>query len=46
MRLQREDGVVAVEFALILPILLLIVGGIIEFGFILFEKQVDYQRQP
>ena len=40
MRLQREDGVVAVEFALILPILLVIMFGIIEFGFVLFEKQV------
>jgi Flp pilus assembly protein TadG len=40
MRLQREDGVMAVEFALILPILLLILFGIIEFGFVLFEKQV------
>ena len=40
MRLQREDGIVAIEFALILPILLLIMGGIIEFGFVLFEKQV------
>ena len=40
MRLQREDGVVAIEFALVLPILLLIMFSIIEFGLILYNKQV------
>jgi Flp pilus assembly protein TadG len=33
-RLHNESGAAAVEFALILPILLLFVMGIIEFGFI------------
>lgn len=35
--LQRQDGAVAVEMALVLPILLLFVFGIIEFG-ILFNR--------
>lgn len=34
--LKNEDGVSAVEFALVLPILLLILLGILEFGLILF----------
>jgi len=40
MRLQREDGIVALEFALILPLFLLIVAGIIEFAVMLFDQQV------
>ena len=40
MRLQREDGVVALEFALILPLFLLIVAGIIECAVMLFDQQV------
>jgi Flp pilus assembly protein TadG len=38
VRLKRQSGASAVEFALILPILLLLVFGIIEMGFALYDK--------
>ena len=31
-RISREEGVAAVEFALILPVLALLLFGVIEFG--------------
>lgn len=37
---NRQEGVAAIEFALILPVLFLIIFGIIEFGLLLFNKQV------
>ncbi len=39
-RLRCQKGVAAVEFAIILPVLLLIIFGIIEFGLLLYDKQV------
>ena len=37
---RRDDGAVAIEFALILPALLVFTIGVLEFGLILF----DYHR--
>ncbi len=39
-RLRCQKGVAAVEFAIILPVLLLIIFGIIEFGLLMYDKQV------
>ena len=40
MRIREENGAALVEFALILPVLLLILLGIIEFGIILYDKAI------
>jgi Flp pilus assembly protein TadG len=40
MRLQNSNGGSAVEFAIVLPILLLLVLGIIESSFLLYNKAV------
>ena len=40
MRGKSEHGVIAVEFAFLLPILITLVAGIIEFGFALYFQQV------
>jgi hypothetical protein len=40
MHLKREDGAAAIEFALVLPILILLLFGIIEFALALYNKEV------
>ena len=40
MYLKREDGAAAVEFALLLPLLMMILFGIIEFGLVLYNQEV------
>ena len=36
--IKREHGQAMVEFALVLPILILLIGGIIDFGWIFFNQ--------
>ena len=40
MRLQREKGSAGVEFALLLPIIVLLVFGMMEFGVALYDLQI------
>ena len=40
MRLQREKGSAGVEFALLLPIIMLLIVGMLEFGVALYDLQI------
>lgn len=40
MYVKREEGAAMIEFALVLPLLLMILFGIIEFGLVLFRQEV------
>jgi Flp pilus assembly protein TadG len=40
MRFKDENGAVIAEFALVLPLLVFLLFGMIEFGLVLFNKQV------
>ena len=40
MRRSNEHGAVAAEFALLLPVILIILFGIIEFGMIMYGREV------
>jgi Flp pilus assembly protein TadG len=40
MRRQGDDGVVAVEFAFLLPMLVTLIASVIEFGFALYFQEV------
>jgi len=40
MRRLNERGAVAAEFALLLPVILLILFGTIEFGMIMYSREV------
>jgi len=40
MKGQHQKGAVAIEFAFILPVLVLLLFGIVEFSLLLFNKQI------
>jgi Flp pilus assembly protein TadG len=40
MKLRTEKGAAVVEFAVILPLLIVMIAGIVEFGLLYFNKQI------
>ena len=40
MKIKSENGASAVEFALVMPLLFVLIFGIIEFGIFLYDKAV------
>jgi Flp pilus assembly protein TadG len=40
IKLKNERGGALIEFAIVLPLLLLLVGGIVDFGILFYNKQV------
>ena len=40
MRRKREDGAVAIEFAVLLPMLVTLFAAIVEFGFGLYSQEI------
>lgn len=40
MKVRSDNGAAAVEFAVILPLLILLIAGIVEFGLLYFNKQI------
>ncbi len=38
--LRCQKGVAAIEFAIVLPLLMMVIFGIIEFGLLMYDKQV------
>ena len=40
MRIKDQRGGALIEFAIVLPILLLLVGGLVDFGMLYYNKQV------
>jgi Flp pilus assembly protein TadG len=40
MRIKDQKGGALIEFAIVLPLLMLLVGGIVDFGILFYNKQV------
>ena len=45
-KLSNQKGAALVEFAIVLPLLMVLVFGMIEFSILLLRQSRDYQRQP
>lgn len=40
MKIKDQKGVAAIEFAIVLPVLVILIFGTIEFGLLLYNKQI------